>query len=236
MDSNRNQDHHAGLNGQGRPAHVNGRNWPRILAVIIAVIILVASIDLAHVRYDRENTREGRHYKYAFSLRVNDTQSTYRLIVPLAVVMNGSSLPTIGFDHLDGNPMDVSRHEEIQTDHGLGLLIEATGGLLITLEGSYEAWTMVDHQSYDGTPVLSMSSLNHTSAFSTQGNATAWAYSSVDGLEFEVSFSSLGLEWMESPHYTGHVRGGLGYHQTVHGSTLAGWAEYPVEVRETCVD
>ena len=96
------------------------------------------------------------------------------------------------------------------------------------LEGEFDARKESEDHISDANPVLSMSTLNHTTDFRPhEPNQTCWIYFSVDGLavrvEFKSTFKSLRIE--DGTFHSGYVRGGAGYDFRIVVTTKAGWHE-----------
>ena len=203
----------------------------RVIGVIAILGVMVIAVigtgffldDLLAVHYRRQ-------YHCEYFLWVNWTMESYRIIVPVVTARDGAIISAVDYEGLGGNLTNITHHEVVESPHGAGLSIEATGDILLTLRGTFEVENDSRVSLLDMGPRLSMSSFDRDAELWRADHVLTWAFSSVEGLEVLVYLKVLGEDWIDGYHSSGHLSDGVGYGHRIVGYTRDGWREFPLDV------
>lgn len=199
------------------------------MAILLSAFSIWYVLDAIYV----ESLPEGRYYHYSYGVRIDNVSSDFVVILPLAVLENGIVLP-----HIDFEDIEYADAEIISTSYGLGLRIASNHYLNFELKGEYDATQESSDYEYDGIPILSMSSLNHTYWVRRTDTGNAWMSSDTEGLYISMGFESWWKDWKirSGTFHNGYVRGGGGYSFSIGTYTSAGWHQYDVGVGVIAVE
>ncbi len=180
-----------------------------------------------------ESLPTGRFYYYQYHVEIIGASSGYVLTLPIPVLEDGSILDDIDFENIEQADADI-----VQTAHGPGLRITGNGNLVINLKGEYDARTNSPDHIYDGTPVLSMCSLNHSYEIWNETSGQVWLESDTEGVSIQLIFESWWKNWKISGgiFHNGYVRGGDGYGQIIEKNLSEGWNQCSVDIVDIQVE
>jgi len=206
----------------------------RKIAIIFLICLLIGLIIFYVVEgLYIEGLPTGRFYHYSYHVEIGDVSSGYVLTLPIPVLEDGSIIPHIDFENIEQADAKI-----VQTAHGPGLLIAGDGNLVINLKGEYDARTNSPDHEYDGTPVLSMCSLNHSYEIWNETSGQVWLESDTEGVSILIIFESWWKDWKirSGIFHNGYVRGGDGYGQIIEKYLSEGWNQCPVDIVDIQVE
>jgi len=213
--------------------HIPDRNKSikilKIIAVIILACFLIFAVDYIYVK----NLPTGRFYHYTYTINIENVSANYSIIVPVVILENGSLLGQMDFQNTSAGNFNF-----VSTPYGIGLEITGNKSIYIEISGELDASENSTDYIYDGFPILSMSDFNHSYYNDDDEIYYVWIYSSIDGIEFSVSFESWWKDWKINDGIitSGYVRGGGGYYLSTWNNSISGWNQYTAEVGIVCVE